>query len=60
MQKYAVYFEGDFQAEFDSLEEALQYMKRDIEGMASFYGHSLKWIKSHFTWSVEVMDYGES
>lgn len=53
MTKYEVYWEGDFQAEFDTLKEAQEYVKHDIKGLAETYGKSQKWVKEHFTWSIE-------
>ena len=57
MTKYAVYWEGDFQAEFDNLKEAQDYIKRDIKGSAETYGKSQKWVKEHFTWSIKTVNY---
>lgn len=50
---YKVYWEGDFQAEFETLKEAQEYVKADIKGTAEAYKKSLKWVSAHFTWEIE-------
>ena len=50
---YKVYWEGDLQAEFETLKEAQEYVKADIKGSAEHYGHTQKWVKEHFTWEIE-------
>lgn len=53
---YKVYWEGDFQAEFKTLEEAKKYVKADIKGIAETYGKTQKWVKEHFSWEIEKDD----
>ena len=50
---FKVYWEGDFQAEFKTMEEAQEYVKKDIKGTAEAYGKTQKWVKEHFTWEIE-------
>jgi hypothetical protein len=50
---YKVYWEGDFQAEFETLKQAQEYVRNDIKGMAETYSKSQKWVKEHFTWEIE-------
>ena len=50
---YKVYWEGDFQVEFESLKQAREYVRADIKGTSEAYGKSQKWIKEHFTWEIE-------
>lgn len=59
MEKFAVYCDDEFQAEFDTLAEARQYMKDDIKGMAEHYGKTQKWCKAHFHWYIRVIEYEE-
>lgn len=49
---YKVYWEGDFQAEFKTIEEAKDYIKADIKGTSETYHKSQKWVKAHFTWQI--------
>ena len=53
---YKVYWEGDYQAEFSTLKEAQDYIKADIKGTAETYRKPQKWVKEHFTWSIEKED----
>lgn len=50
---YKVFWEGDWQAEFKTLKEAKDYIKRDIKGMAETYGKTQKWVKEHYKWEIE-------
>lgn len=50
---YKVYWEGDFQAEFKTLREAKEYVQSDIKGMAETYHKTQKWVREHFTWTIE-------
>lgn len=50
---YNVYWEGDWQAEFETLKEAQDYVKADIKGTAEHYNKTQKWVKEHFTWEIE-------
>ncbi len=54
---WAVYFDGDFQEEFDTKREAQEYVRRDIKGMAETYGKTQKWVKDHFKWEIEFIEY---
>ena len=54
---WAVYCDGDFQEEFKTKKEAQEYVKRDIKGMAETYGHTQKWVKEHFKWTIEYVEY---
>lgn len=49
---YKVYWEGDFQAEFKTMEEAKAYIKADIKGTAETYNKSELWVIAHFTWMI--------
>lgn len=55
--KYGVYWEGDLQAEFDTRREAQDYVKRDVKGMAEAYGHTQKWVRERFRWTIERIEY---
>ena len=57
MKMFAVYFDGDFQVEFNTLKEAEKYVKSDIKGFASTYNKTQKWVKERFTWTVEEVEY---
>lgn len=57
MKMFAVYFEGDFQVEFHTLKEASDYVKSDIKGFASTYNKTQKWVKDHFEWKIEEVEY---
>ena len=59
MIKYVVVWEGDSQAEFDTLQEAREYIKADIKGTAEHLGKSQKWVKEKFTWTIETVKYEE-
>ena len=52
MNMYKVYWEGDFQAEFKTIEEAKDYIKADIKGTAETYNKSQKWVKANFKWEI--------
>lgn len=54
---FAVYFDGDFQEEFSALQEAKDYVKADIKCFASTYNKTQKWVKEHFTWTIEEVEY---
>lgn len=54
---WAVYCDGDFQEEFKTKREAQEYVKRDIKGTAETYVKTQKWVKEHFTWTVEYVEY---
>ena len=53
MTKYAVYCEGEFQAEFDTLQEAQEYIMHDIKGCAEHYNKSQKWVLNNFRWEIK-------
>lgn len=55
--KYAVYWENDFQMEFDTLSEARKYVKDDIKATADTYGKTQKWVREHFKWQIEEIIY---
>lgn len=57
MKMFAVYFDGDFQEEFNTLQEAKDYVKADIKGFAYTYNKTQKWVKEHFTWDIEQVEY---
>lgn len=57
IKKYAVYLEGDFQIEFDTLAEARKYVKDDIKATADTYGKTQKWVREHFKWQIEEIIY---
>lgn len=57
MYKYAVYWEGEYQIDFDTLKEAQAYVRRDIKGIAETYNKTQKWVKEHFTWEIEKVYY---
>lgn len=57
MKMFAVYFDGDFQEEFNTLQEAKDYVKDDIKGFASTYNKTQKWVKEHFAWDIEEVEY---
>ena len=57
MKMFAVYFDGDFQEEFSTLQEAKDYVKADIKGFASTYNKTQKWVKEHFKWDIEEVEY---
>ena len=54
---FAVYFEGDFQVEFNTLKDAEEYVKSDIKGFASTYNKTQKFVKKHFIWTIEEVEY---
>lgn len=56
-KRYAVYCDGDLQVEFSTLQEAKDYVKRDIKGMAECYGKTQKQIKEFFRWTIEEVFY---
>lgn len=56
-RKYAVYWEGDLQEEFDTMNEAQEYVRRDIRMTAQTYGKTQKWVKEHFKWEIEIIEY---
>ena len=56
-KRYDVYWEGDLQSEFSTLQEAKDYIKRDIKGMAECYGKTQKQIKELFNWTIEEVLY---
>lgn len=55
--KYVVYWDGDFQMEFDTLAEARKYVKDDIKATADTYGKTQKWVREHFNWQIEEIVY---
>ena len=57
--RYAVYWEGDQQADFPTRAEARQYVEKDIAGMAEAYGKTKKWVRQHFRWEIEKVTYNK-
>lgn len=57
MKMFAVYFDDDFQEEFKTLKEAQEYVKADIKGFAATYNKTQKWVREHFTWTIEEVEY---
>lgn len=57
MTKFEVYWEGDFQAEFDTLQEAQEYIKHDIKYTAEHYNKTQKWVRNNFKWDIEIVEY---
>ena len=49
---FSVYWDGDYQAEFKTREDAENYVKHDMQGMSTTYNKSLAWIKRQFTWEI--------
>lgn len=54
---WEVYCDGDFQEGFATKKEAEDYVRRDIKGMAETYGKTQKWVKEHFKWTIERVEY---
>lgn len=50
---YKVYWESNFQAEFETLREAREYVKSAVKDMSKACRVTQKWVREHFEWKIE-------
>ena len=57
MIMYAVYINDDCDGEFETYQEASEYIKNLIRGTAEHYGKSQKYIRQLFNPRIEEIEY---
>lgn len=57
MTMYAVYSNGNWEAEFETYQEARDYIRNLVKDLAAYHGKSEKYIKSILLLTIEEVQY---